>query len=89
MCNACSVTPGLTFYSSPKNFKNFYLEGFQTTIKKFLENVCGEDNQPTIPLPGTNCVAYNKTKPLSVELLDSVTAHTKLRFYLLSIFYFY
>ena len=52
---------------------------FQPVVKKLIERVFGEDGQSTLVLPGTNCVAYNKVVPLSVELLDSLTAHAKLR----------
>ncbi|CAK8677896.1 unnamed protein product [Clavelina lepadiformis] len=50
---------------------------YNPSFTLLVENVYGESGS-AIQLPGSNCVAFNKTAPLKMQLLDSLTAHTKM-----------
>uniref|UniRef100_H2YVM5 Mediator of RNA polymerase II transcription subunit 23 n=1 Tax=Ciona savignyi TaxID=51511 RepID=H2YVM5_CIOSA len=52
-------------------------ELFNMAVGTLVEGVFG-DASSTTPMPGTNCVAFNKTTPHSMELLDTLTFHTKM-----------
>lgn len=52
-------------------------ELFNGPINLLVDSFYG-DPSSTTPLPGENCVAFAKTVPLSMSLLDSLTVHTKM-----------
>jgi len=63
LCNASSTTPE-----------------FKSAIDQLMSTVCSNpatDNPATIPLPGNGCHAYDLLQPFTVQLLDSLTVHTK------------
>nr|XP_039249771.1 mediator of RNA polymerase II transcription subunit 23-like [Styela clava] len=51
-------------------------ELFNGPINSLVDSIYGDST--TTPLPGENCVAFAKTTPLSMSLLDSLTVHTKM-----------
>nr|XP_009858310.1 mediator of RNA polymerase II transcription subunit 23-like isoform X1 [Ciona intestinalis] len=52
-------------------------EMFNMAVSVLVESVFG-DTSSTSPMPGNNCVAFNKTVPCSMDLLDTLTVHTKM-----------
>lgn len=50
---------------------------FNGPLVQFVNCIDG-DVSDTIAMPGKNCVAFGKTVPLSMSLLDSLTVHTKM-----------
>lgn len=52
------------------------VELYNDPINSLVDSIYGDS--ATTPLPGENCVAFAKSTPLSMSLLDSLTVHTKM-----------